>query len=41
MDSSFSIWVMIWHGDSQELNDHINRFHSEFSKVSRSPSPWR
>jgi len=34
MDSSFSIWVMIWHGDSQELNDRIDRFHNEFSKVS-------
>ncbi|MDX9914834.1 MAG: AraC family transcriptional regulator [Sphaerochaeta sp.] len=34
MDSSFSIWVMIWHVDCPSLQSRIDRFYHEFSKVS-------
>jgi AraC-like DNA-binding protein len=34
MDSSFSIWVMIWHVEDSSLQGRIDRFYHEFSKVS-------
>lgn len=33
MDSSFSIWVMVWHVDHVVLDTLIDRFRADFSKV--------
>ncbi len=34
MDSSFSIWVMIWHVDRALLKTRVDRFYADFAKVS-------
>ena len=34
MDFSFSIWIMLWHGDGRFLDTQIDQFYKEFIQVS-------